>query len=201
MYYQVPEGFEFDPKTGQYRSEVKALDETGKPCRVVTWFDAELGSYAQEIVPLSQAQGASRTGAAPKSPARKTAPVRQAGSTGVAKSPQSARRPVSAGQYKPAGDGPNVKVIVIAAAAGAVILIALAIFLFLKFGRDDKDKDLRADDAKTEQEQDGDDDAPGQIVEDYVDAAPVNDTVPEVVDETTTPLPSSGHLRCRRRRP
>ncbi len=51
MNYQVPEGFRLDPKTGQYRNDVKALDEAGNPCLVITWFDAEQGTYAQQVVP------------------------------------------------------------------------------------------------------------------------------------------------------
>jgi len=55
--YQVPEGFLYDKKSGLYYSITEAVDSTGKLSRVLTWFDAESGTYDQEVYPVIEQEG------------------------------------------------------------------------------------------------------------------------------------------------
>ena len=55
--YQVPEGFLYDKKSGLYYSITEAVDSTGKLSRVLTWFDAESGTYDQEVYPVTEQEG------------------------------------------------------------------------------------------------------------------------------------------------
>lgn len=54
--FPVPEGFVPDEDKGLYRMTADASDEaTGKPIRLITWFNPMDGSYSQETLPLDDA--------------------------------------------------------------------------------------------------------------------------------------------------
>ena len=53
--YTAPPGYEFDQNTGLYYTQVLAEDADGKRSQVVTWFDADTGSYSQNVYPVSEA--------------------------------------------------------------------------------------------------------------------------------------------------
>ncbi|MBO4808634.1 MAG: hypothetical protein J5537_06285 [Lachnospiraceae bacterium] len=49
--YQPPVGYEYDPNTGLYFNQVRAVDENGQNVRVITWFNADTGEYTRDIYP------------------------------------------------------------------------------------------------------------------------------------------------------
>ena len=51
--YQAPQGYQFDPQTGLYYTQVLASDTLGNQSQVVTWFNAETGEYSQNVYPVA----------------------------------------------------------------------------------------------------------------------------------------------------